>query len=331
MGWFKKLMCALFKVGCPPSPDPCEGVRCPQGEICQGGECVPSIPPDPCEGIECRPLETCVDGECVEDPPDPHFPKCNQPPDRPKCDCWNKPPGPSEWEYLECAEPPTLDPCQPPEDTFEPGAGGRAQHHAEVLQATSQLGSLPGLTPRQKLVRLAERIVKNTGWCCFAGGDAIFILREDWGWGEYHAVSFGDGGWTNSGRGKWIGWHKDNRVTNVGLAYPDPREVKLTFQIHKQGGKVDTTLTTVGTLDYCRAVRMGKHGALPRAGCPVRPEGHPERGAWERVILGRQKHWCNGERMGLWNGNYAVAQGSCWGHYKTCSEDGKICAEKDGR
>lgn len=227
--------------------------------------------------------------------------------------------------------PPPAGVCPIPEDVLEPAASQppAGDHHAEVKAATTKLGSLPGMTPPQKLRALADQLVEDTGWCWFAGLEAIFVIREDGYWGEYHAVSFGGGGWTNSGNGKWMGKHADPRVTEEGLSFPDPREESMRFSIHAQPNKIDTTLTVFNALEYCRAIRMGKHGDLPRAACPVRPEGHPERLSWERAILGNQTHTCNGEPMPYWNGNPAVAAGTCRGTYETCSEDGRICSSKE--
>jgi len=44
----------------------CEDVECPSGSSCENGECIPG---DPCEDVDCCEDEVCVDGECVE--PDP--------------------------------------------------------------------------------------------------------------------------------------------------------------------------------------------------------------------------------------------------------------------
>lgn len=210
--------------------------------------------------------------------------------------------------------------------------GGAPLAFDVIKKATNALGSLPGMSPKWKLRRLAEKLIAMTGWCWFAGIEAVFVIREDGTWGEYHAVAFGyPYGWTNSGRGKWMGRHRDKRVTDVGLPYPDPRQARLVFSIHAGRNKIDTTLTTKGELAYCRAIRMGKHGALPRAGCPVRPEGQEHRAAWERELLGRQTHTCDGVVMLYWNDNPAIAAGGCGGTYETCSEDGAICSTEDLR
>jgi hypothetical protein len=44
-------------------PDPCEGIVCAPGEVCEGGMCVA----DPCAGVVCAPGEHCEGGVCVTD------------------------------------------------------------------------------------------------------------------------------------------------------------------------------------------------------------------------------------------------------------------------
>ena len=48
-------------------PDPCEGVVCPDGQICKDGECIPED--DPCADVNCPDGFRCVNGECVPIPP----------------------------------------------------------------------------------------------------------------------------------------------------------------------------------------------------------------------------------------------------------------------
>jgi hypothetical protein len=211
-----------------------------------------------------------------------------------------------------------------------PGTGANPNggaHHAEVLAAAQKLGDRRGQNPVANGKALAEQLRLDTGWCWFWGVEALFVIREDGTWGEYHAVAFGDGGWTNNWKGKWMGRHRDSRTTDVGLPYPDPRGLKMELKVHPKGNHTDTTLIVKGALDYCRSVRLGRHGTQPRASCPVRPDGHPDRVAWERLLLGDQLHTCNGEPMEWFRGNPAQARGVCRGTYRTCSEDGTICTE----
>ena len=49
--------------------DPCEGVTCPTGYICEDGTCIQDPEADPCIFINCPAGFTCVDGECIETNP----------------------------------------------------------------------------------------------------------------------------------------------------------------------------------------------------------------------------------------------------------------------
>lgn len=256
---------------------------------------------------------------------------CNQAPDFAKDACWNKPPG-GDWTWIPAAPPPpppTASHCPIPEGNLVPLEGGSPEYHDRHYAVTQALGPLPGLTPPQKLKAFAEEFTKRYGICAFAGTEAVFIKRSDDTWDEYHSVAFGNGRWTNSGRGKWIGRHDDKRRTAEGLRMPDPRGERMKFNISPHNGNIDTTLTVFAALEYCQAIRMGKHGDLPRAACPVRPEGHPEREALERAIIGDQVHTCNGEPMEYFRSNPAVAKGGCRGTFRTCTQDGNVCTQKE--
>ena len=49
-------------------------------------------------------------------------------------------------------------------------------------------------------------------------------------------------------------------------------------------GNVDSTPVVVNQLEFCQAIGMGEMGGLPRASCPVRPDGHPDRVACENYL-----------------------------------------------
>jgi hypothetical protein len=49
-------------------------------------------------------------------------------------------------------------------------------------------------------------------------------------------------------------------------------------------GNVDSTPVVVNQLEFCQAIGMGEMGGLPRASCPVRPDGHPDRVACEDYL-----------------------------------------------
>jgi hypothetical protein len=49
-------------------------------------------------------------------------------------------------------------------------------------------------------------------------------------------------------------------------------------------GNVDSTPVVINQLEFCQAIGMGEMGGLPRASCPVRPDGHPDRVACEDYL-----------------------------------------------
>jgi len=115
---------------------------------------------------------------------------------------------------------------------------------------------------------------------------------------------------------------------------PDPRPNanSMKFVLVKHNGIWDSTYTTVGQAGFCTEIGMccmpgtgpcGEPGCIPRAGCPIRPEGHPERHACEREFIGSQKWWCNGQPI---PSAANPAQAVCTGTVRTCTEDGKACA-----
>jgi hypothetical protein len=61
-----------------PTPDPCAGVRCPSGQVCRNGVCVPTTSPDPCANIGCPAGQVCQNGVCVPKTPNPPNPPTQQ-------------------------------------------------------------------------------------------------------------------------------------------------------------------------------------------------------------------------------------------------------------
>ena len=67
-------------------------------------------------------------------------------------------------------------------------------------------------------------------------------------------------------------------------AYEDGRpRWKYNSKPHTMGN-VDSTPVVVNQLEFCQAIGMGEMGGLPRASCPVRPDGHPDRVACEDYL-----------------------------------------------
>ena len=118
---------------------------------------------------------------------------------------------------------------------------------------------------------------------------------------------------------------------------PHPETCERTqFSLKKHHQNWDSTYQCTRSCDYCEAIGMGEHGGVIRCGCPVRPEcgqdAPPdaichEREACERDMIGDQKWWCDGQPIEPLPHN--SAQAHCTGHVKTCTEDGRTCAEAD--
>jgi hypothetical protein len=163
----------------------------------------------------------------------------------------------------------------------------------ETLAATTKLGRL-GSNCQENLDRLAAQIIADTGRCSIGGIEAIFIVRDDGLVEERHACYFGDGSWTNLGKGKFMGCHKDTRA-KPDPACTDPLPPPLDrFACHTLPSrpaveKWNCTPLVEGQ-PYCASV-----GMPTRQRCPVRNEcpGHKcrEREACERLVVSGVPVW----------------------------------------
>jgi hypothetical protein len=190
------------------------------------------------------------------------------------------------------------------------------QLQAQVRRAIEELGDRTGIDPRQNLETLAAKL-RSYGLCAIAGIEAVFVRRSDGLVEEYHAVYFGNGSWTDSNNGKFMGIHSDGGgppappvdppapppVVDYGCPAPRPDRVwtaetlppgwgsneigrpRWVINSKPHGVWVDTTAVTNRNEPYCRAIGMSPmaDGTL-RAGCPMRPDGHAERVACERYV-----------------------------------------------
>jgi hypothetical protein len=92
--------------------------------------------------------------------------------------------------------------------------------------------------------------------------------------------------------------------------------------------RADNTPVTIAQEPYCRAIGMSPmaDGTL-RAGCPMRPDGHPERPAVEGWVTGGTKLQArNGALCEFVDGNpfqFYRAGGNC----RLCSADWLTCGE----
>jgi hypothetical protein len=189
---------------------------------------------------------------------------------------------------------------------------GPAQLQRHVIRAIAELGDMRGHPISEILEALAAKL-RSYGLCAFAGSEAVFVKRSDGLHEEYHAVYSADGSWTDSGRGKYIGLH---RSTGAPPATPPPTASTCPVQpcpirtwtretlpsgwgdneigqpawqwkakVHTMGN-ADSTPVTRRQEPYCRAIGLSPYAdGQPRAECPMRPDGHPDREAVEYWLL----------------------------------------------
>lgn len=168
--------------------------------------------------------------------------------------------------------------------------------------------------------------------------DEIAVATECTGWWEgYHIYNYGGGKvvWSpGAGRPKWKidpKWCGQTPPPSGDCPLPHPDTDRMKFKTDERGNHMDTTWVTVGQPEYCHSIGMGCMpgtgewpNCTPRGGCPVRPEGNPERSVCEAELCG-QKWECNGEPYPPFKGN--PAQTNCEGHWKTYCESAPTVAE----
>jgi hypothetical protein len=332
----------------PPKPEPpksCATTTCPADRP----RCVETM----IHGNRSGPVETWTEVVMVE---------CKQP--YPLCDaarsrdCWHMTAPATTFSFrcwdgaTDAAEPkacpamPVPEPPKPkPEPKPDPGCdlregdlvavdpGRPAKLTEAVLAAEARIGPRPGTDPHVSLARLAAEL-RRDGYCAIAGIEAVFLRAEDGLVEEFHAVAFGTGDWIAGGRFKGV-----HREAAPSCPAPLPPRVagdgitpawKLKCHPHQPAGTIDCTPTTIAQEPFCRHIGMSPmaDGTL-RAGCPVRPDGHPDRPACEDFISG------GGFRLEARGGavcehrdgnplQFMVPQaGSC----RLCSVDGTVCSD----
>jgi hypothetical protein len=284
------MWCPDPAAGCVPIPAP--GPVCNPGETC--GCWVFPADEDDWRELACAPREgftnECVDRGCVYTAIPPVCP--------PTCP-----------EGQVCTDPeagcvPVVPPdpggtCGLREADLVASTCPAQQFAAENKRGTTALGPDPGGSPAANLEALASWF-RSQGWCAIAGSEALFVLRDDGKVEERHSVYFGDGSWTNSGSGKFVGCHVRPAEAPVATACPPPlpnrAQGKLKIGAKAHGRWVDSTIQTVMTCDYCRAIGLGCYGPDPpcsplRCGCPMRAEGDPYRFACEMYAAGGGTVW----------------------------------------
>ena len=154
-----------------------------------------------------------------------------------------------------------------------------------VAWAIQQVGA-PKPTPQASIASVAAKL-NSGGFCATAGIEAVFVMRGDGKFEEYHVVAFGAPyGWTNSGKGKYMGCHYDKtRVAGVcGSPQPTSNPAHLKINVKGYGHYYDGTLVTINECEYCRVTGMGwMSPGQARCTCPMRGDGNVERTVCEGV------------------------------------------------
>jgi len=237
---------------------------------------------------------------------------------------------------------------------------------ADVLAGTRALGDLrdarrnPTALARENNRKLAAWL-RGGGHCAFAGQEAIFITDSGLLWLEYHAAAETDGGWTQN---PFKGAHTDTSASAVSEppdapAIPEVAEAcpiapcpirewsaetlpegwgsnelgqsawKWNWRLHTMGNN-DSTPVTRNQEPFCRAIGMSPmaDGNL-RAGCPVRPDGHPERVVVETWLLrgGAIRDSRNGQDCTPNNTDNPMAWLAKTGNCRICNATKTTCSD----
>jgi len=265
--------------------------------------------------------------------------------------------------------PPTPAPgCAYParEAQLEALVGGTSSRLAEVLAGERALGDLrsPGRNPtalaRANNRKLAAHL-RAGGLCAFAGQEAIFVQSADPNaWEEHHAAAETDGGWTQR---PYVGNHRNVGATVADA--PDAPEIEeaaaaacpvapcpireWTRETLPDGwgddeigraawswkakahtmGNCDSTPAVKRQLGFCQSIGFNNPNEPPRAECPVRPDGHPDREAVERWLLGGGPviDSRNGQDCRPNNTDNAFAFLCGTGNCRICDTGKKTCSE----
>ena len=284
---------------------------------CGGGHHPPPQPPQP--PPEPTPTPVCVPPDLVTE-------------------CWHKPPG-EDWQFIPAPVDPTPEPpppgpsgCAPASE--DPGWGDPVspaarppQMVALVKRATDALGDRCGMDPMQNLRDLGAEIMRQNPGVCADGGngaDALAVLAPDGLWEEYHAVSFAAGSrgcWTESGRGKYKNAWPFNGSTPPPPPGPEPEPSAcgepvppplMRWQLGWHNEVFANATPMVRGREFCKSIGLTDIGTdIGRLFCPPRAEGHPERVACEKLIVGGFAAWKwepkqPGDVCGNWQGNPLV-------------------------
>jgi hypothetical protein len=157
-------------------------------------------------------------------------------------------------------------------------------------------------------------------------------------WEGYHIVSYGNP--------TTVVWSPGSRrpaytiPSDYCIGYPDPEPTpeptcpdpvpdksRLSFNIKcGRRGNCDATPVVTKVCDYCASIGLGMHGGILRCGCPVRPDGHPERSACEQFVVGGDPRWfCDDQEIESKANPYKA---SCGGVVRLCNSDLTVCSSR---
>lgn len=274
----------------------------------------PPPPPDPCAGVPVPPeTEQChLIGQ--------------------HCDCYHRPPGEC-WQLLPCEEPP------PPECPWIGIVGGWGdpidaadrdpQMAGQVRGAMVAVGERCGESATGTLEILAAYL-RGQGYCAEgSSSDALAIEAPDGLVEEWHPVSFGNGCWTNSGQGKYIG-ARPKPPDSSGCPAPLPPRERLEWRVKAHGPHwYDATPIVTRSCAFCEAIGMGRMGdGTIRCSCPARPDNHADRVTCEAYLVGPAPVWhSDGETIVHPSNAYqANCAGCTW--LEVCDATGETCARQ---
>jgi hypothetical protein len=141
---------------------------------------------------------------------------------------------------------------------------------------------------RQAWQRQVAAALRSAGLCAGQhnpGTDEIAVaVTSTSAWEGWHVYAGPEGGpgtvvWSpQAARGAYAAPASPEPPGGCPDPRPDLTPTKLTIGAKQHNRWVDATIQAQRSCDYCTAIGMGSYDdGVPRCGCPMRPEGDPER------------------------------------------------------
>lgn len=188
------------------------------------------------------------------------------------------------------------------------------KYKAAIEKVGNRCGyATPDESKQMETLRLIAAELQKMGVCAEQSADSVSIKAPDNMYEEWHAVYFGNGciiDGPNAYKGAWPYFGNGGGGTpppSTGYQCPSPVPPRLwtaetlpggwgedqigkpRFEIKAKmhGAVTDSTpIVSPHACEYCASIGMGELGpGVPRCGCPVRPDGHPDRVECENVLL----------------------------------------------